>query len=792
MQKGQANPPIQKILEKKEVTLSINEQVNQQYTVGKIEPSPCMTACPAGVNVKSYVSLIASGKFHEALEVVRERNPFPGICGRVCTHPCESYCNRNEVDAAVAICWLKRFVADYELQNPPQKTKPLPQTRKEQIAIIGSGPAGLTAANDLIRKGFGVTVFEALAEPGGMLTSGIPSFRLPRDVIQTEVNAIKNLGVKIKTNTRLAGKKAIDGLFEKGFNAVFLAVGAHKGLKLGIPGEEKYQGVLDGISFLKEVNVGNPVKLGKRVAIIGGGNSAIDASRTARRLGCDEVTIVYRRSREEMPANELEIQEAEHEGVKIQYLAAPVELVGKNKRLTGMVCTRMKLGKPDASGRRRPIAIEGSEFTIELDNVIAAISQQPDLSFLPQDHGMDISRWHTFSVDESTLATSREGVFAGGDAVTGPNTVIDAIAAGHVAARSIERYLNREPLQQELTSDRPYETEIKIDLKKQDKKKRAAMPKIPAKDLTNNFAEVELGFNEATAMAEAMRCLRCGPCSECFLCVPECQKNVTVLTTADDDGRADEVLLRLPADFDAEELKNAHNQGILHAGKKGGFTVETHPVSCFVKEEVCRGCGDCVTVCEYSAAILLPKENGLFVSRIDDTICKGCGTCVSICPSSAIEQNYFTDDWLQSKLQTLTTDKKNVVVFTCNWYGSHQDRSVFAEIDKKDLNLLFIRTTCSGRIEPSYILKSFEYGAAGVLVVGCPMNKCHYGFGNKYADEHFGRVQNMLNILGFTSEKFQWTWPEDDQVRHFQNAVNLFLESIRVGEVVDNVVEVSN
>ncbi|MFQ6115565.1 MAG: FAD-dependent oxidoreductase, partial [bacterium] len=237
MQKGQRQSPFEKILNQEKLTLSFNQDVNREYKVGRIEPSPCMAACPAGVNVKAYVSLIASGRFKEALEVVRERNPFPGICGRVCTHPCEKYCNRGEVDTPVAICWLKRFVADYELEHPPQKLKPLPQTRKERVAIIGSGPAGLTAAHDLRRKGYGVTVFEALPKPGGMLISGIPAFRLPRPIIQYEIDVIRNLGVEIKSNTKIAGEKAIDKLFEEGFKAIFIAVGAHKGKGLGVPGE---------------------------------------------------------------------------------------------------------------------------------------------------------------------------------------------------------------------------------------------------------------------------------------------------------------------------------------------------------------------------------------------------------------------------------------------------------------------------------------------------------------------------------------------------------------------------
>lgn len=779
MPRGPSFKPIEEILKQK-ISLSFNGAADKTYPVERIEPSPCMMACPAGVNVKAYVSLIASGRFQEALEVVRERNPLPGICGRVCTHPCESFCNRAKVDAPVAICWLKRFVADYELQHQVPHPKPIPETKQERVAIIGSGPAGLTAANDLIRKGYGVTVLEALPEPGGMLIAGIPSFRLPRDIIRYEIEAIRGLGVEIRTGAKVAGPGAIDHLFEAGYHAVFIAVGAHRGLKLGIPGEGKYQGILDGISFLKAVNLGHPQKLGKKVAVIGGGNSAIDAARTAARLGCDEVNLVYRRSRKEMPANEAEIEEAEFEGVNIYYLTAPIEVLGKNGKVCGMACTKMKLGEPDDSGRRRPIPIKDSDFVVETDTIIAAISQEPDLTFLGPDHGFGISRWRTFVADEATLATPRPGVFAGGDAVTGPNTVIDAIAAGHLAAQSIDRYLKGEPLQQALTPERPVETEIKADLKRQKKKKRAEMPMIARRRRIAGFDEVELGFNEATAIAEAQRCLRCGPCSECFVCVPECRKRVTVLSFPHD---TEDLLFRLPAGFDDVDVRSNPLPGLLRIGRRKELVVQMTPTTCYVNSEVCRGCGDCVTVCEYSAPVLLPKNNGLYVSHINEQICKGCGTCVAICPASAIVQNAFSDGRLEQKLQAMDATQTNVVVFTCNWYGTHFYRSIFGAVSREDVNLLFVQTTCSGRIEPSFIFQAFEHGAEGVLVVGCPMNACHYGFGNRHADEHFGKVQNMLSILGFSCEKFQWGWPKGEQMDDFMEAVDLFLRSIREGKV---------
>ena len=406
----------------------------------------CQETCPVHIDIRRYVGLTAEGKYEEALAVVRERNPLPAICGRICNHPCEDACNRGRQDEPIAIDSVKRFLADYELKlykegklswpSPPKKTK------KEKVAVVGAGPAGLTVAHDLAWRGYNTTIFEAAPVPGGMLYLGIPEYRLPRDIIQTEVDYIKNLGVEIKYETPVGPDLTIDDLFKQDYKAVFLGVGAHRGLKLRVPGEDDYEGFLDCVIFLRRANLGDHTKPGKKVIVIGGGNSAIDSARTALRLGCDEVYILYRRSRAEMPANPWEVEAAEEEGVKIHYLAAPVKILGENGRVVGMQCTKMQLGKLDESGRRRPIPISGSEFEIEADLVIPAISQEPDISFLHEGHGLEISKWNSFVIDR-TGATNRPGVYAGGDDVTGPQTVIKAIAAGHTAADGIDKYLSK-------------------------------------------------------------------------------------------------------------------------------------------------------------------------------------------------------------------------------------------------------------------------------------------------------------------------------------------------------------
>jgi NADPH-dependent glutamate synthase beta subunit-like oxidoreductase len=409
------------------------------------ETPACQEACPVHIDIRRYIGLIAGGDYTEALAVIRERNPLPAICGRVCNHPCEDACNRGRQDEALSIDALKRFVTDHEvaLKNEGKLAWPSPprKTRKEGVAIVGAGPAGLTVAHDLALAGFTPTVFEAAPVPGGMLYLGIPEYRLPRDVIELEVDYIKHMGVEIHYDTPVGPDLTLEDLKQQGFKAIFLGIGAHKGLKLKVPGEDDFEGFMDCIVFLRRVNLGNREKPGNKVIVIGGGNSAIDAARTALRVGCEEVHIVYRRSIKEMPANPWEIEAAQEEGVQISYLAAPVRILGEGGKVVGMECVRMELGKLDASGRRRPVPIEGSEFVIDADVIVPAISQRPDISFLPDDTELEISRWDSFVID-SNGATNVPGIYSGGDADTGPSTVIWAIEAGHRAARGIIDYLD--------------------------------------------------------------------------------------------------------------------------------------------------------------------------------------------------------------------------------------------------------------------------------------------------------------------------------------------------------------
>jgi len=460
--------------------------------------APCSHICPAGIDVPRYIRFISEGKYDQALAVIREKIPFPSICGHVCPHPCETKCRRGQVDEAIAIRALKRFAAEKGNGVWKAKSKMAASTGK-RVAIIGSGPAGLTGAYYLAKRGHAVTVFETLPEPGGMMRYGIPEYRLPREVLAEEIGEIKSVGVDIRTNTRIS---SVDELFEHGYHAIFLAIGAHQGAKLRIEGEDSPE-VMEGVSFLREINLGNKVRVGDRIAVIGGGNVAIDASRSALRLGAKEATIIYRRTRDEMPASEEEIEEALLEGVKIEFLAAPIRIERKND-MVELTCIRMELGAVDKSGRRRPVPIEGNEFSLPFDTVIAAIGQVPDA---PEKFGLPLERGNTIQVDDDTLATTREGVFAGGDAVTGPATVIEAIATGRRAAVSMDKYLGGSGIiDEELASTEEIETLPELE---EGERHRISIPTLTLSKRLCSFAEIELGLGEEMAIEEAKRCLRC-------------------------------------------------------------------------------------------------------------------------------------------------------------------------------------------------------------------------------------------------------------------------------------------
>jgi NADPH-dependent glutamate synthase beta subunit-like oxidoreductase/NAD-dependent dihydropyrimidine dehydrogenase PreA subunit len=480
--------------------------------------SPCKAECPAHIDVQGYVSLAAKGKFQEALELIKQASPFPAICGRVCPHPCESACNRGGIDDPVANHAIERFVADLDLKTTKRYMPKIKEKKKDKVAIIGSGPAGLSCAYYLAQEGYQVTIFEKDTEPGGMLTAGIPSYRLPREVINAEIQLIRDMGVTIKTAVEIGKDVTIAQLREEGFQAFFTAIGTQACLELGIEGED-LDGVYGGLDYLRQINRGESVKLGKNVAIVGGGNTAMDAARSARRSGAENAFILYRRGLEEMPANAEEIIECQEEGISIKTLTQPSRFIGENGRVKTIECIKMKLTEPDESGRPKPEPVPGSEFTIEVDAVINALGQEADWACLTPECACTLSDWGTMNVDPLTLQSDDPDIFAGGDAARGPRTVIEAIADGKQAAVSIDRFILGRDLR--LGRDQVFPTITEPQKEVYNKIDRIQMPRLDPQARIKSFDEVQKGFTEEMVLEEAKRCISCGTC-----CVQACPYDV--------------------------------------------------------------------------------------------------------------------------------------------------------------------------------------------------------------------------------------------------------------------------
>ena len=476
----------------------------------EIISSPCQHTCPIGTEAPVYISLITERRFREAAEVILKDNPLPSVCARVCHHPCESKCQAGKWGQPIAIRALKRFVSDYTVKARIYSGGKGQKRDGEKVAIIGSGPAGLMAGYRLANKKYDVTIFEALAIPGGALTVCIPEYRLPRDILKLDIQNIKKAGVKIRTNTRIGEDISFQKLLKK-YKAVFIATGAHQSRKLHLSHEDA-NGVIEAMEFLKDVNLNKKVEIGKRVGIIGGGNSAVDAARVAVRIkNCQKVLVIYRRTREEMPAFKEEVEAMVAEGIEVQFLTAPLRIISQNGKVTGVECIKMELGEVDESGRRSPLPIKGSENIIPLDTLIVAVGEDPDTSFLGNGDGLKISKRGTIIVSPETLATNIPGVFAGGDVVSGPNTVIEAMSAGKIAAEMIDRYIRGESLVREYKPTRPsmYIAPVKLTEKEIEEAERPEIPCLAVNKRRKNFKEVNLNMRKEEAVKEARRCLRC-------------------------------------------------------------------------------------------------------------------------------------------------------------------------------------------------------------------------------------------------------------------------------------------
>ncbi len=460
-----------------------------------LSAAPCQLACPASVDAPSYVALVGKGRYLDAMKVLMEDLPIPGSLGRVCIRPCEKACRRGQVDVPIAICKLKRVAFDEALKEGMPAPEPTPHRFKEKVAVIGSGPAGLSTVYFLAKKGYRPIIFESMPEPGGMLRWGIPAYRLPRHVVETEIDYIRALGVEIRTNMHFGTDISLESLKQEGYGAVFLGTGAWCCMELPIQGAEENPNVIECLTFLRFENIRQSM-VGRRVIVVGGGNAAVDCVRTALRLDVDEVRLVYRRSRLEMPAHKEEVEAAEKEGAVVTFLTSPVRVLADNGKIAGLVCIQNSLSEPDPSGRRRPIPIEGSEYTIPADTIISAIGQHADITSFEREKNLEISKNLFVMVDPVTLETTIPGVFAGGDAVTGPATVIEAVAAGKKAAESIHLYLrgHASPRPLLIPARRERIPVLEVSAEEKSRNSRPTMPEINLKERQKGFKEVELGL----------------------------------------------------------------------------------------------------------------------------------------------------------------------------------------------------------------------------------------------------------------------------------------------------------
>jgi NADPH-dependent glutamate synthase beta subunit-like oxidoreductase/coenzyme F420-reducing hydrogenase delta subunit len=642
---------------------------------------PCQAACPLHMDIRGYVDLVAQGKIMEALKVIRDGNPFPSICAHVCTHPCEEHCRRSQVDSSIAIRSLKRFAVEFGGDSMIQAEAKT--THQERIAIVGSGPAGLSCAYYLRKLGYQVTVFEAHAELGGMLRVGIPQYRLPREVLNIEVKRLSRMGIEIRTGTQVV---SIDLLFDMGYKAVFITVGAHKSLKMGVEGED-LSGVIDGVTFLREVNLGLRPFLGEKVAVVGGGNVSIDAARTALRLGSQQVTVLYRRGKQEMPADRVEVAQALEEGVSISFLVAPIRIKREKTRLL-VTCTRMELGERDASGRCRPVPVENSEFEETYDTLISAIGQVPQT---PGDFHVRIGRGSTIQVDQVTLTTNRSGVFAGGDVVTGPATVTEALAAGRLAAYRIDEYLQHNYPKVGRATIKSLDGMLSPETIEAIKKIGRFDPPVLAPEArSKDFKPIEQVYDWATATSEARRCLRCGmgaeilfqdKCASCLTCLRVCPYHVPRL---DSSG-----------------------------------TVQIPP-------DQCLACGVCVAECPARAIVLRKPCDRRQVHE---------------------ELQHVIDSTMQLK-------NKPLIVGFCCQYGLFGAGTLANLWRSARAGVAIVPVPCAAKVETTHLLHAFECGAEGVFVASCG-EYCARENTAFWVLQHIEKVRQTLASIGLEPGRLQ-------------------------------------
>jgi len=711
----------------------------KQYKIQAKGIPECTKACPAGVNVKAYVNLIANRRFEEAVEVIRQANPFPAVCGRVCTRPCEENCELVEKGDSVPIRALKRYASDYEIARRPVFAKPCKTIYNEKIAIIGAGPAGLTTAVDLINMGYPVTVFEEKKDPGGMLRYGIPPYRLPDRVLKREIDWIKSLGVIIKTGFKITDPS---NLFKQGFSAVLIAGGAPKTFPLGIEGD-KADGVIDALEFLKDINTGNKTKIEGNIVVIGAGSTAFDAARSSIRLGANKVILAYRRGIEEMPAEREEIDAAIKENVEILTLSIPKRIIVTNRKVTGIEFYKAKLGNPDESGRRRPIPIKDNKFTVKADFIIPAIGAMPDVGSVG---GVKVTTPKGVIDVSRNGKTVVDGVFAAGDVEMGPSSVVDAIGRGHLAAKGIHEHLQK--IDSTKTEEMLKTIQISLGLPICSSSSHTSKKYLKDVDLSS-FEEVEGTFNDFEAVEEASRCFSCGPCYACPVCLPNC-KNKQLVGEIEDKT----ALIKSPLELS----KTIYEKGptsfkiILKNKTK---SMKLFSLTSKVDDSLCIGCGRCEEVCAYRAIKNIIFKDDRSVSHVEHDSCASCSACVSECPSGAITQGFMSDNDILNRLEDKKTPFEGVKGLISFW---STPCPLFNTYDG------FVELMSARKASPSFLIRALARSGRGLIVIKPDKTTgSHYLPWEEPPEEVIQNTRDLLKMVGISPDRIKYIDFEKDK-----------------------------
>jgi len=688
--------------------------------------------------VKGYVKLISDKRYEEALHLILEKNPFPGICGRICTHPCEEVCSPGMDTGPIPIKELKRFAADYELSRRRILVNRNPIRYPEKIAIIGAGPAGLTTAFDLSKYGYDVTVFERGLDPGGMLTQCIPRYRLPKEIVDFEIEYIKRKGVRIVTSCEIEN---LDSMFESGYSTVILALGAQKDRRLSIPGSD-LPGVLECLPFLRDINFGNRVVLNGRVIVIGGGSSAFDAARTAKRIGADKVTIAYRRTENEMAANNEEIYEAKEEGIEIIILALPEEITGKG-RVEAVRFLKTTLGEADSSGRKNFLPLKDSEFIIPADWIIPAVGYAPDLDELSE--GITVTKWGSIKVD-NLGRTSKDKVFATGDVVTGPSTVIEAVGKGHRMADIVHSSFRGIKIEEDVLPEM-----AKVQGMGSVDGKCISADCIHPRERIEDFSEVVLGFKEKDAIMQAQRCRSCGSCYECALCISSCDHGQLYATIGERS-----FLLKAPSVLRKKVIEGERDWKIESTNRNLPIMLDS--LVPMVDAEKCIACGRCEEVCPYNAVRVRLVKEGSQAAVVDPGVCRTCGICITSCLSEALDHGPLSIIYPNKKINSISDRNINEpLIFASHW-------SVNQEVFNPEiLELMNINA-----LSPALMMDGLATGVPGLLIMA-PQEDLgnHYLKSVRNIKENVRRARKILYSIGIDPRRIRLErrpWVERDEL----------------------------